>query len=70
MAVYLDQERGRDTLRVSTSEFKGTTYVDVRVWYRDREGELRPSSKGVSLRPDAIAAVIEALQDAQDAPKG
>lgn len=65
--VYLDQERGRDVLRVSASDFKGATYVDIRVWYRDREGELRPTSKGVSLRPDAVAAVIEALQDARDA---
>lgn len=68
--VFLDLPRGRDVLRVTASEFKGATYVDIRVWYFDRDGELRPGSKGVSLRPDAIPAVIEALQAAQDALKG
>lgn len=62
--VFLDQPRGRDVLRVTASEYKGTTYVDIRVWYFDRDGELRPGPKGVSLRPDAIPAVIEALQAA------
>lgn len=69
-AVYLDQERGRDVLRVSASEFKGTTYVDIRVWYYDREGGLRPSPKGVSLRVEAIPEVVEALQAAHDALGG
>jgi len=70
MAVYLDQERGRDTLRVSASEFKGTTYVDIRVWFTDREGGLRPTNKGVALRLEALPAVIEALQAAHDALGG
>ncbi|ODS96541.1 MAG: hypothetical protein ABS56_12725 [Lautropia sp. SCN 69-89] len=65
--VFLDLPRGREMLRVSVSEFKGTTYADIRVWYFDRGGELRPGTKGVSLRSDAIAAVVEALQAAQDA---
>lgn len=68
--IFLDQERGRDVLRVSASEFKGRTYVDVRTWYYDRDGELRPGSKGVSLRVEALPAVIEALQAAQDALGG
>lgn len=68
--VFLDLPRSRDMLRVTTSEYKGTTYVDIRVWYFDRGGELRPGTKGVSLRPDAITAVIEALQAAHDAIGG
>lgn len=65
--IFLEQPRGRDMLRVSASDFKGTIYTDIRVWYFDRDGELRPGQKGVSLRPDAIPAVIAALQAAQDA---
>jgi len=70
VTVFLEQPRGRDTLRVTMSDFKGTTYVDVRVWFTDRDGELRPGPKGVSLRPDAIPAVIEALRAAQSALGG
>lgn len=68
--IFLEQPRGRDVLRVSASEFKGTTYVDIRVWYYDREGGLRPSPKGVSLRVEAIPEVVEALQAAHDALGG
>lgn len=68
--VFLDLPRGREMLRVSVSEFKGGTYADIRVWYFDRDGQLRPGPKGVSLRPDATTAVIEALQAAQSALGG
>jgi len=68
--IFLEQPRGRDVLRVSASEFKGRIYVDIRTWYFDRDGELRPGSKGVSLRTEALPAIVEALQAAHDALGG
>ena len=29
-----------DTLRISLSNFKGRTYVDIRLFYQDANGEL------------------------------
>lgn len=65
ITVFLDMPRGRDVLRVSSSTFKGREYVDVRVWYVDRDGDLKPTAKGVSIRPDAVQDVIQALHAAR-----
>lgn len=70
ITVFLDMPRGRDVLRVSASEFKGREYVDIRVWYVDRDGDLKPTAKGVSLRPDAVQDVLRALHDAYQATEG
>lgn len=64
MTVLLERPRGTEVLRVSISEFKGRRLVDVRAWYHDKEGELRPGRQGIGLRPDELPAVIEALQRA------
>ncbi|WOO76652.1 Activated RNA polymerase II transcriptional coactivator p15 [Vanrija pseudolonga] len=39
------------TLRV----WQGETYVDIRNFYRDRSGELAPTTKGISLTPEQWA---------------
>lgn len=70
ITVFLDLPRGRDVLRISVSEYKGREYIDIRVWYTDRDGELKPTAKGVSLRPDAIQDVLRALQAAYQATEG
>lgn len=70
ITVFLDLPRGRDVLRVSSSTFKGREYIDIRVWYVDRDGDLKPTAKGVSLRPDAVQSVIQALHDAYKASEG
>jgi hypothetical protein len=59
-----------DTLRISLSNFKGRTYVDIRLFYQDANGELAPTKKGVTVTPElwdefraGIAAAEEALQE-------
>ena len=63
-AVLLEQPRGAEVLRITITEYKGRQLVDVRAWYRDRDGELRPGRQGISLRPECLPEVIEALQRA------
>lgn len=41
-----------ETLRVSLSNFKGKTYVDVRLFYTDANDELQPTKKGITVTPD------------------
>jgi hypothetical protein len=59
-----------DTLRISLSNFKGRTYVDIRLFYQDANGELAPTKNGVTVTPElwdefrtGIAAAEEALQE-------
>jgi len=59
-----------ETLRVSLTTFKGRTYVDIRLFYTDANGELAPTKKGVTITPElwdefrtGIAAAENELQD-------
>jgi Transcriptional Coactivator p15 (PC4) len=42
-----------ETLRISISNFKGRTYVDLRLFYQPEGGEeLAPTKKGVTVTPE------------------
>jgi len=65
------KRNGEDTLRISLSTFKGRTFVDIRLFYQDAKGELRPTKKGVTVPPDlwdefraGVVAAEAALQGA------
>ena len=65
--ILLEQHRGpTEVLRVSLSEFKGRQYADIRVWFTDRDGVVRPGKAGVTLRPEAVPGVLDALQQAME----
>lgn len=62
--ILLDTPKNsREQLRVSVSTFKGRELVHVRGWYADDAGELKPG-KGIALKAEHLAPVIEALQRA------
>jgi hypothetical protein len=68
--VHEFKRNGEETLRVSLSVFKGKTYVDVRLFYEDANGELAPTKKGVTITPElwdefrtGVAAAEQILQD-------
>jgi hypothetical protein len=51
----------REVYRVMARTFKGYRLADIRVWFDDPDiGELRPG-KGVSIKVDALPAIVEAL---------
>jgi len=52
-----------EEIRVSICEFRGYTFIDVRVHFYDG-GEWRPTRKGVTLPPEMypeLALAVEAL---------
>ena len=57
-------------IRISTEEFKGRAYIDVRIYFADNEGEWKPTKKGVTINPDKLDQVIELLREAQEKLKG
>jgi hypothetical protein len=65
------KRNSEETLRVSLSHFKGRTYIDIRLFYEDANGELQPTKKGITVTPElwdelraGIARADEALQSA------
>ena len=66
MARTVIEKNSRESIVVSEIEYKGSKYVDVRVFYKDTDGSLKPTRKGVSLRPEKVAELVAALAAASD----
>ena len=62
MAIVLEKN-SRESLVINQTEFKGVKLVDVRVFYKDENGDLKPTKKGVSVRLEQLDALIKALSD-------
>ena len=62
MATVLEKN-SRESLVINQSEFKGVKLVDVRVFYKDENGDLKPTKKGVSVRLEQLDAMIKALSE-------
>ena len=59
---FLDlQKNSRERLRVQVKEYKGLTYVDLRVWYVGADGIYSPSPKGLLLKPGHVVEVAQGL---------
>jgi hypothetical protein len=62
-----DLERNAtEVVRVSAEEFKGRKYIDIRIHFKDSEGEWKPTKKGVTVQPDRIDELIGLLKKAQE----
>ena len=61
--IAIIPKNSMDEIRVMWSEYKGHRYLDIRV-YTEAEGKADkvPTKKGVTLRPDLIPELIEALE--------
>ena len=59
------QKTGTDKIIVTIKEFKGKTYIDVRNFFENDQGDMVPTKKGVSLTPDNLDELIKLLMEAQ-----
>ncbi len=50
--IHEFKRNAEETLRISLSTFKGRTYIDIRSFYEDSNGELAPTKKGVTITPE------------------
>jgi hypothetical protein len=64
MLIAEIQKNMKEKIRVSIEEYRGTRFIDCRVYFEDENGEWRPTKKGIALNADSIKEVIEALQKA------
>ncbi len=59
-----DIEKGQDLIRIELSEFKGSQYVGVRIYYMDDKGDWKPTRKGLTLVPEVMVQVRDAINKA------
>lgn len=64
--MHVVDKQGGESIRIQWCTFKGRTYLDIRTYYTDDTNEVLPTKKGITLRPDMLPQLIEALQAMQE----
>ena len=54
-------EKGEDVVRVALTEFRKRQYIEIRTYYMADEGDWKPTRKGITLDPDLMKEVYQAL---------
>jgi hypothetical protein len=58
------RKNAREDIAVSLRKFKGYRFIDVRVRARRPDGGPVPTTKGITIKPDALPEIIELLRKA------
>jgi hypothetical protein len=54
-----------ECIKVSIDEYKGTTFINCRVYYKNAQGQWLPTAKEIAINNDSINKVIDALMEAR-----
>lgn len=54
-------KNSRESYRLAWEEYEGNRFLDLRVYYTDATGELKPTRKGLAIKPTAIPEIVAAL---------
>ncbi|XP_048875095.1 activated RNA polymerase II transcriptional coactivator p15-like [Brienomyrus brachyistius] len=54
---------------VSVRDFKGKVLIDIREYWMDQHGEMKPGKKGISLNPEQWNQLKEQMSDIDEAMK-
>ena len=58
------KKNGNEEIRVSWLSYRGTEYVDLRIFSKLTENEILPTQKGFIVPKELVAEIIEGLQQA------
>jgi hypothetical protein len=58
------EKNSKDTLKVSLQSYNGVDMVAIRVFYKDKDGNLKPGKHGVNIRVDQFPLFASILADA------
>ena len=61
------QKNQKEKIIVSTNEYQGHKYIDLRVHYEDEtSGDYKPTKKGIAVNPKILPQVIEMMLEAAE----
>lgn len=60
------QKNTQETIRVHQTEYKGHDLVDIRVYYRDGNDDLKPTRKGITFKRELLDEILEALNQLKE----
>lgn len=62
--VTTTRRNAKDHLRLAWDAYEGHPFLDIRIFYEDGS-DLKPSRKGVTIRPDRLAEFMQAIDQAE-----
>jgi hypothetical protein len=65
--VYSFPKNPTEEVRVSLSSYKGKQYLDLRIYYLGDDGEFHPSKKGITIAPELLDELEEAVKKLREA---
>ena len=67
-AIFIEWPRnGGEAVRLTMLEYKGQMSIDLRIYYRDQHGNLRPTKRGVRIPFEQLASLRKALRKVEEA---
>jgi hypothetical protein len=55
---------GRERIRIGTRSFEGSTYLDIRRYFRKgSDGEWLPTTKGLMVRPELLDSLLNLVDE-------
>ncbi len=58
------EKNAKDTLRVTLHQYNGTDLISLRIFYKDKDGSLKPGRDGISLKVEQFPLLARLLADA------
>ena len=56
-------EVSNGNIRINISEFSGHKYLDIRKYYEDDAGEIKPTKKGIALNKEQFEKILALLNE-------
>jgi hypothetical protein len=60
--VKVIQKNNNEQVRVGVSEFKGSIYVYVRIYFKNTEGDYLPTKKGINIPLSKYEQLVEMIK--------
>jgi len=57
------KKNSKEVIRISQSEYKGHSFIDLRIFFEDGNGEYHPTKKGISFNPAIAKELVEGILD-------
>ena len=54
----------KERIRISIEQYRGSRFIDCRVYFECEDGEWRPTKKGIALNGESVGQGVDALDKA------
>ena len=57
------EKNSREVVRVNRGDFKGHDMLNIRVWCRSDDDDLRPGRQGIAIKADKVPDLVKAISE-------